>query len=164
MSLPLRQLHLRAHLHGLPHRHVLPHHVRFSFFQCLLNVSPKIYDIIYFMTSPSWGVILGEMTQIHSFGTPPRPSICSTNTYTRLSKYQIWLDGIPTSNAQSKCYCSPKFPGLNDCCCQWFNHFLKIFKFCWQVPIWLWRWIWDAINHKGDERMHNILYIFVQPQ
>lgn len=59
--------------------------------------------------------------------------------YTRLSKYQIWLDGIPTSNVQSKCYCSPKFPGLNDCCCQWFNHFLKIFKFCWQVPIWLWR-------------------------
>ena len=69
----------------------------FLFVQFLLNVSPKITPIpksfamawnnskcrkriIYFVTSPSWGVILRSMTQIHSFGTPPPLSICSKNT------------------------------------------------------------------------------------
>ena len=151
MFLPLRQLHLRAHLHGLPHRHVLPHHVRFSF---LFNFcSMCLQKSLLFPKIPLWHEIIPNAESNNIFcdlsklrsnfeGDDANPFLWDTPTplymqhkhivtrYTRFSKYHFRLEGIPTSNAQSKCYCLRKFPGLDDCCCQWCNHFLKIFIFC----------------------------------
>ena len=117
MSLPLRQLHLRAHLHGLPHRHVLPHHVRFSF---LFNFcSMCLQKSLLFPKIPLWHEIIPnaesnnifcDLSKLRSnfegddanpFLGHPHPSLYAAQTHSD-KIYKIFKIPVPTGRDSNK--------------------------------------------------------------
>ena len=113
MSLPLRQLHLRAHLHGLPHRHVLPHHVRFSF---LFNFcSMCLQKSLLFPKIPLWHEIIPNAESNNIFcdlsklrsnfeGDDANPFLWDTPTplYMQHKIYKIFKIPVPTGRDSNK--------------------------------------------------------------
>ena len=113
MSLPLRQLHLRAHLHGLPHRHVLPHHVRFSF---LFNFcSMCLQKSLLFPKIPLWHEIIPNAESNNIFcdlsklrsnceGDDANPFLWDTPTslYMQHKIYKIFKIPVPTGKDSNK--------------------------------------------------------------
>ena len=168
MSLPLRQLHLRAHLHGLPHRHVLPHHVRFSF---LFNFcSMCLQKSLLFPKVPLWHEIIPNAESNNIFcdlsklrsnfeGDDANPFLWDTPTplymqhkhivtrYTRFSKYQFRLEGIPTTMRKANAIACQNSLHLMIVVASGVIIFSKYSYFVDRSPSDFKRWIWYANNH-----------------